>query len=106
MKVRNFDRQRLGLEAMTTAGAAGNIGKVLGNFFARPVTIGFTKSPFEIAHHALERFLGFVRTYAIVIDETNGGLPRTIEDRLACFRGNVLPRCIEREFVVFGERLE
>src|SRR5690242_20669850 len=69
-------------------------------FLSYPGRVGFLEAPLHVRNDALERFFGFIAAQAIVVDELDLFLARTMQDDVLRFLGKALPRFIEREFVM------
>src|SRR6202011_2040685 len=89
---------------IAVAGLAGNIGKILAEFLARPFALGLAIAAVDIGDDALERLLGVVGAHAVFIGEFYLIFARTMEDRGLRLLRQVLPFGVERELVEFAER--
>ena len=80
MAAGDLHRQRLGLEAEAVAGAARNVGEILGQLLARPFALGLAEAALQIGDDALERLLGLIGAQAVVIDEADGVVAGAVQD--------------------------
>src|SRR5215472_17401571 len=106
MQVADFYAQSFGFEPVAFAGVARNVGEVARDLLARPVAVGLAVAPLEIGDHAFEWPPRVIGAHAVVIGETDLGIAGAVKDRVLRFLRQVLPLGIEREAVVFAERLQ
>jgi hypothetical protein len=104
MLAADLDAQRLGLEPVTVAARAGNVGEILCQFLARPLALGLAVAALEVGDDALERFLGVVGADAVLIGELDFIVAGAVQQRCLGFLRQVLPLGVERELVELAER--
>ena len=105
MEACDLHRERLGLQAIAVARFARLIGLITLQLLAHPVGLGFAPAPFDIGDHALERLLGLVAPYAVVIDEGHI-VDGAVEHDLAEVLGKILPWSRHGLLVVLCHRFE
>ena len=91
MLAADLDAQRLRLEAIAVAGFAGNVGKILAEFLARPFAVGLAIAAVEIGDDAFERLFGVVGTHAVFIGELDLVLAGAVQDGVFRLLRQVLP---------------
>src|SRR6267142_5374433 len=106
MLAADLDAERLRLEAIAVAALAGNIGKILAEFLARPLSLGIAVAAVEIGDDTFERLLGVVGAHPVLIGELDLVLAGAVQDRVLGLLRQILPFGVEREFVEFSERGE
>src|SRR5262249_11473814 len=79
--VGDSDTKRLRLEPRAMAGLAGNVGEIFLQVLARPVALGFAKSPLQIGNDSLERLFRRVAAQPVIIDEFDIVLAGSVKNR-------------------------
>ena len=106
MQPADLHAQSFRLEPIAFAGIARHVGEIPRDLFARPVAVGFAVTPLEIGDHAFERPARVIGAQAVVIGKADLGIARTVKDRVLRLLRQVLPFGVQRETVMFAERLQ
>ena len=96
----DLHRERFRLQAIAFADVAGAGVLKAFEFFAHPGGVRFLETAVHIGDHAFERLLGFVSAKSVVIDEFDFVFARPVKDDFARLLRKVLPRIVEREFIM------
>ncbi len=100
----DLDAQRLRLQPVAVAAAAGHVGEILAELLARPFALGLAVAAVDVGDDALERLLGVVGTDAVLVGEFDLVVAGAVQQRGLHLLGQVLPLGVERELVVLAER--
>ena len=102
----DFHRQRLGLQPVAMAGAAGPVVLVALHLLARPRAVGLAVAAVEVGDDALERARDLVDAAALVIAEADLLASGAVEQHLLRICRQVAPALGLVEAVVGGQRLD
>ena len=106
MEAVDLDRERLRLQPIALARLAELVRLVARQLLGHPGGLGLAPAPLDIVDHALERFRGRVAPHAVVIGESDLVLARAVQDHVAEFLGQVLPRPGHRLAIGAGKSLQ
>ena len=102
----DLDRQRLGLQAIAPAGAAGAVVLITLELLAHPGAVSLAQAAFHVGNHALEDAADLIDTAGVVEAELDLVLARPAQEHLLDAVGQVLPRGLLVEPVMLRQRVD
>ncbi len=106
MQPGDSDRQRLGLEPVALAGAAGAVVLVALELLTHPSAVGLAIAPLHVGDHPFERPLYLVDPTALVVAEPDLRPFRSVKQHASRLLWQVAPPLGLVEAIVLGQRLD